>query len=84
MPPRQSSSITWSIVAIFSIQIGKRTLSIPPRAVVTYRTVVGPHIIIAIFRAELVTVGLPHAITYQNILLLKFFANCSLFGHDIM
>ena len=42
------------------------------------RTVVArpPRIIIAIFRAELLTVVPIQAIAYQNILLLKVFANC--------
>ena len=48
----------------------------PPRAVVKNRTVVAKLIIIAIFRGELLTIELIQAITYQNILLLKIFANC--------
>ena len=70
MQPRQSSSITRSNVAIFSIQIGIATTYIyvgliPPRAVLHNRTVASrPHIIIAIFRAELLTVVPIQAITY--------------------
>ena len=52
MIPQQSSSITKSNVAIFSIQIGIATISIPPRAVPQNRTVAARIIIIAIFRAE--------------------------------
>ena len=65
-----------SNVAIFSIQIGKVTIFIPPRAEVKNRTVAAQQIIIAIFRAELETVVNSQAIAYQNIVLLKKFANC--------
>ena len=69
--PRQSSWITRSNVAILSIQIGTVTSSIPPRAMPFNRTVASIRIIIAIFRAEWLTVVLMlsnvvQAITYQN------------------
>ena len=76
MHPRQASCIIMPNVAIFSIQIGMLTPYIPPRAVVMNRTVVArPLVIIAIFRAELLTVLEIQIIAYQNILLLKDFAN---------
>ena len=76
MSPRQSRPITRSNVAVFSIQMGIVTISIPPRAVPKKRTATDPRVIIAIFRAELSTVVIIQAITYKNKLLLKIFANC--------
>ena len=65
MHPRQSNCITRPNVAIFSIQIGMLTPNIPPRAVLTNRTAVArPLVIIAIFRAQLLTVLEIQTITY--------------------
>ena len=71
MIPSQSIIITRSNVAIFSIQTGITTTWIPPRAVRFNRTVVDRLIVIAIFRAELLTVVKTQAVTYQNIIIIE-------------
>ena len=65
MHPRQASCIIRPNVAIFSIQIGTLTPYIQPRAVLMNRTVAArPLVIIAIFRAQLLTVLEIQTITY--------------------